>query len=121
MSAGHGASTPLFAGKPFALSVVARVERIVSSIGQATVRTTKSQMAFRHRRGFAYLWPPVFEGRGVEVVLSIALPRHEVSSRFKQVAHPAPHIWMHHMEIRDLGQLDDQVRAWLQEAFDAAA
>lgn len=111
----------LFAGRPFALSVLDRVESIVASIGEATIRTTKSQIAFRHRRGFAYLWPPVFGNRGVEIVLSIALGRHDASPRFKQVAHPAPHVWMHHLEIRDLAELDDQVRAWLREAFDNAS
>jgi hypothetical protein len=111
----------LFAGKRFALIVVNRVESIVASLGEATMRTTKRQVAFRRRRGFAYLWPPVLENRGGEVVLSIALRRHEASPRFKQVAHPAPHVWMHHMEIRDLAQLDDEVRAWLQEAFENAS
>jgi hypothetical protein len=111
----------LFAGQPFALSVVDRVKSIVASIGEATIRTTKSQIAFRRRRGFAYLWPPVFGDRGVEIVLSIALGRHDASPRFKQVAHPAPHVWMHHLEIRDLAQLDDQVIAWLREAFDSAS
>jgi hypothetical protein len=111
----------LFAGQPFALSVVERVQGIVASIGEATIRTTKSQIAFRRRRGFAYLWPPVFGNRGVEIVLSIALGRHDASPRFKEVAHPAPRVWMHHMEIRDLGQLDDEVRAWLREAFENAS
>ena len=111
----------LFAGQAFALSVVDRVESIVASIGEATIRTTKSQIAFRRRRGFAYLWPPVFGNRGVEIVLSIALGRHDASPRFKQVAHPALHVWMHHLEIRDLDQLDDEVRAWLREAFDNAS
>jgi hypothetical protein len=32
-----------------------------------------------------------------------------------------PHVWMHHMEIRDVAQLDDQVKAWLREAFDHAS
>ena len=111
----------LFAGQPFALRVVDRVESIVASIGEATIRPTKSQIAFRRRRGFAYVWPPVFANRGVEIVLSIALGRHDASARFKQVAHPAPRVWMHHMEIRDLAQLDDEVRGWLREAFDGAS
>jgi hypothetical protein len=111
----------LFARSPFALSVVDRVEEIVASIGEATVRTTKTQVAFRRRRGFAYLWPPVFGNRGVEVVLSIALDRHDESPRFKQVAHPAPHVWMHHLEIRDLAEVDDEVTAWLREAFERAS
>jgi hypothetical protein len=111
----------LFAGRPFAFAVVERVRTIVEAIGEATVRTTKSQIAFRRRRGFAWLWPPVFEGRGVEIVLSVALPRLDGSPRFKQVAHPAPRIWMHHLEIRDLAELDDEVTAWLREAFLNAA
>jgi hypothetical protein len=110
----------LFAGRPFALTVVDRVRETIASIGDAALRTTKSQLAFRRRRGFAYLWPPVLGDPGVQVVLSIALGRLDPSPRFKQVAHPAPHIWMHHMEIRDLAQLDDEVRAWLREAYEDA-
>ena len=67
----------LFAGRPFALSVVDSVSRAIAAIGEATMRTTKSQIAFRHGRGFAWLWPPVFENPGVEIVLSIALTRHD--------------------------------------------
>jgi len=111
----------LFAGQPFPVTVVERVQAIVASFGEATTRTTKTQVAFRRRRGFAYLWPPVFESPGVEIVLSIALGRDVASARFKQVAHPAPGVWMHHMEIRDLGQLDDEVTAWLREAFEHAS
>jgi hypothetical protein len=111
----------IFADRPFAVTVVDRVQGIVASIGEATIRATKSQIAFRRRRGFAYLWPPVFGNRGVEIVLSIALGRHDASPRFKQVAQPAPRIWMHHMEIHDLAQLDDEVRAWLREAFENAS
>lgn len=114
-----GRST-LFANQPFALTVVDRVCAIVASIGPATVRDTKRQVSFRRRRGFAYLWPPVFGGRGVAVVLSIALGRHDPSPRFKQVAHPSRRIWMHHMEIRHLGELDDEVTAWLREAYQNA-
>jgi hypothetical protein len=110
----------LFAGRPFALTVVDALARMVESMGQATMLTTKSQIALRRRRSFAYLWPPVLGNHRVEIVLSIALDRHDPSPRFKQVAHPAPHVWMHHMEIRDLAQLDHEVRAWLLEAFEKA-
>jgi hypothetical protein len=111
----------LFGGKPFAVSVVDRVRRMVAGIGESAMRTTKSQIAFRRRRGFAYLWPPVFGNGDVEIVLSFALDRPVDSPRFKQVAHAAPHVWMHHLEIRDLAQLDDEVRAWLREAYEKAA
>lgn len=120
MSAEAGDVEALFRGDPLALAVVGRVREILAAIGEATVRVTKSQLAFRRRRGFAYLWPPVFPSPGVPIVLSIALDRQDGSPRFKQVAHPAPRIWMHHLEIRDLAQLDDEVAAWLREAFELA-
>lgn len=41
------------------------------------------------------------------------------SPRFKQLVHPAPSIWMHHLEIHSLDELDDEVRAWLREAADS--
>ena len=112
-----------FAGHPDALAAYRTVRGMVDSIGPAEVRTTRSQVAFRRRRGFAYLWLP---GRwlanpGAEVVLSIALTRHDDSPRFKEVAHPAPTVWIHHLEIRDLADLDVEVLAWLGEAYEHGA
>ena len=86
------------------------------------MRTTSSQIALRRKHGFAYLWLP---GRnlkkpGAEVVLTIALGRHEPSERFKEVAHPSARHWMHHLELTDLADLDDEVAGWLREAADRA-
>lgn len=88
----------------------------------ATVRTTTSQVAFRNRRGFAYIWNPRRHLRtGVPAVLSIALSRRVESSRFKEVVHPSHGVWMHHLELNTPGGVDAEVAAWLREAFDAAA
>ena len=92
-------------------------------MGGAEVRTTKSQVAFRRRRGFAYLWLP---GRylahpGADVVLSVVLGRHDPSPRWKEVVHPAAAHWMHHLEIHDAAEIDDEVAAWLREAADRAS
>lgn len=80
------------------------------------VRVSKSQVAFRRGRGFAYLWTPAQYLRGptAPVVLSIALMDRIDSPRFKQVVHPGP--WMHHLEIRDPASVDDEVRGWLNLA-----
>jgi hypothetical protein len=112
-----------FAGHPFALAVFQAVRGMLDELGGIRVRTTTSQVAFHRRRGFAYLWLP---GRylarpDAEVVLSIALGRHDRSERFKEVVHPTPKHWMHHLEVRDLSDIDDQVKAWLREAADRAA
>jgi hypothetical protein len=112
-----------FAGHPDSLAVYERVLAMLGTIGPVEIRTTRSQVAFRRRRGFAWLWLP---GRwlarpGAEVVLSIALGRHDDSPRFKEVAHPARDIWTHHLEVRSIGDLDKEVESWLRAAFEHAA
>ena len=111
-----------FSGNPFALAVFENVRAIVDRLGPIEVRVSKSQVAFRLRRGFAYLWIPgqYLRQPTAEVVLSIALGRLEESPRFKEVAHPAPAEWMHHLEIHQLGDLDDEVANWLREAAERA-
>ena len=112
----------LFAGHPFALAVLDRIRVMVASIGETTIRETRTQVVFRRRRGFAYLWLPVGWARrpGVIVVLSIALDREIASPRWKQVAHPARGTWMHHLEVRALADLDAEVEGWLREAYAGA-
>jgi hypothetical protein len=111
-----------FAGRPGALAVFERVRSVLDGLGPVEVRASKSQVAFRRRRGFAYLWLPgrYLSKPAAEVVLSIALGRHDPSGRFKEVAHPAPAEWMHHLELHDAGDVDDEVVGWLREAADRA-
>jgi hypothetical protein len=112
----------LFAAHPTALAVWARVREVVTTLGPVEMRTTKSQVAFRRRRGFAYLWRPAqyLRQAGEEVVLSIALGRHDASPRFKEVVHPTRAHWLHHLVIRDPREIDDEVAAWLREAAERA-
>lgn len=111
-----------FDGHPLGLVAYRRVGEALDAVGPVTVRVTSSQVAFRRRRGFAYLWLP---GRwlrdpAAEVVLSVALDRRDPSGRWKQVAHPSPGVWMHHLELHDAADVDDEVRDRLREACAAA-
>ena len=121
MSSGPTAED-FYAGHPFALAVHDRVLDIVREFAPVEVRVSKSQVALRLRRGFAYLWLPgqYLARPEAEVVLSIALGRHDDSLRWKEVAHPSPKHWIHHLEVRDLADLDDEVVAWLREAAERA-
>jgi hypothetical protein len=111
-----------FAGHPLAAELYRHVRSTLEAFGSFEVRTAKTQVAFRRRRGFAYLWFPVEWARrpGVEVVLSVSLPREDDSPRWKQVAHPSPCIWMHHLELSGVADLDTEARDWLAEAYEAA-
>lgn len=105
-----------------ARAVYEEVHARLQAFGPSSERAGRSQIAFRRARGFAYLWIP---GRYVahpdaEVVLSIALGRHDPSPRFKEVVHPATRHWMHHLELHGPEGIDDEVVGWLREAYDRA-
>lgn len=111
----------LFAGYPDSLRIFEAVKDAIEGIGEASVRASKSQVAFRRRRGFAYVWRPgQYVRSDVPAVLSIALPHDVASQRFKDVVHPTPGRWLAHLELRHPEQVDAEVRAWLAEALDAA-
>jgi hypothetical protein len=105
-------------GHPEAYAVYARVRELLDRAGPYEVRVSKSQVAFRRRRGFAYLWLPgqYLRQPAAEVVLSVVLGRRDDSPRWKEVVQPSPHHWMHHLEVTDLGALDGELEAWLREA-----
>jgi hypothetical protein len=112
----------LFAAEPGALEIFRTVRGMLEALGPVEVRTTRTQVTFRRRRGFAYLWLPVAWAcrPGTLAVLSIALPHEVASPRWKQVAHPARTTWMHHLELHGPADLDAEVAGWLREAFDRA-
>jgi hypothetical protein len=128
-SAGEGASgrtmrpEDLFDGHPTAEVVLRAVLTLAESLGDCQVRTTKSQVALRRRRGSAYLWRPgqYLARPSAEVVLSIVLDRRDDSPRWKEVVHPSPAHWMHHLEVHDPAEIDDEVTAWLREAAEQAS
>ena len=108
----------LFEGVPDGLALYLAVADVVAAVGEAEVRVTKSQITFRRRKGFAYVWRPgQYVKSEVPAVLSIALPRQVASDRFKEVAHPSAEVWMHHLELNDPAEIDDEVRAWLTQAY----
>ena len=111
-----------FAESPFGAQVFEAVSERLDGLGPFEVRVTKTQVAFRRRVGFAYLWRPgqYLAHPGAEVVVSIALGREDESPRWKEVAHPSPRHWMHHLEVHDLADIDDEVTVWLREAYDRA-
>ena len=109
---GHGGSRCIFEA----------LREAVAAIGPAELRVTKSQIAWRHRIAFAWAWmPDVYLGPGhAPLVLTVALRRRDSSPRWKQVVEPVPGRFTHHLELYSPDPIDDEVRAWLAEAWQAA-
>lgn len=117
------ASTPeeVFRGSAEGLQLYLEVLALLEALVPASVQATKSQIAFRNRRGFAYVWHPGRYVRSdVPAVLSIVLPRRIDSGRFKEIVHTSPTLWLHHLELRSAADLDAEVAGWLREAYDHA-
>ena len=117
------ARTPpeFFEGSPDGLRLYETLAAVVTELGPHEVRVSRSQIGFRRRRGFAYVWRPGRYVRSdVPAVLSLALPHEVASPRLKEVAHPAPATWMHHLELDDVSQVDAEVAGWLAAAYGAA-
>ncbi len=112
----------LFDGHPRGLGVLRAVQAIVEGLGGCQTRASRSQVAFRRRRGFAYVWRPgqYLSRTSAEAIISVVLGRRDGSPRWKEVVHPSPAHWMHHLEVRDATEVDDEVAGWLREAADQA-
>jgi hypothetical protein len=117
-----GTPEEFFAGHPDALALYRAVHTAVTGFGAVGVRTTRSQVAFRRRTGFAWLWLPGrwLRASTAEVVLSVALGRPDPSPRWKEVVHPSGRVWMHHLEASGPADVDAEVVGWLREAYDRA-
>ena len=95
----------------------------VDAIGPAEMGVGKSQIAFRRRVAFAWVWIPdrYLRGGHAPLVLSVSLRRRDDSPRWKQIVEPAKGRFMHHLELLAPGDIDNEVRGWLREAWELTA
>lgn len=111
-----------FDDRPEARAIFDVARDAIATLGTAELQVTKSQIAFRHGRGFAWAWTPdrYLRGETAPLVLSISLNRADTSPRWKEVVEVPGNHWMHHLELGDASDIDDEVRRWLREAWDLA-
>ena len=95
----------------------------INLLGPLVFQVSKSQIAARHRRPFAWVWVPAryLRGHVAPLVLSIALRRRDPSPRWKEIVEPATGRFMHHLELYSAGEVDQEVVDWLREAWSDAA
>lgn len=93
------------------------------AFGPAEIRVTKSQVAFRRGRAFAWVWIPgrYLRGRHAPLVLTVSLPRRSRSRRWKEIVEPVRGRFTHHMELRSRADVDDEVRGFLRKAWAVTA
>jgi hypothetical protein len=111
-----------FADAPLGAQVYDALVHVVDDLGPATIRVTKSQVAFRRRTGFCWVWRPGMYLRRphAEVVVSLALDRQDPSVRWKEVTPVGAGRWMHHLEVHAVAEVDAEVAGWVTAAYDLA-
>jgi len=110
----------LFDGYPQSRQLFDVLRGVIEALGGVEMRVTKSQVAFRRQKAFAWAWIPgrTLRGRNLApLVLTLALRRRHPSPRWKQVVEPYPGRFTHHLELHAPGEIDAEVRAWIEEAW----
>lgn len=101
-------------------AVLGQVERL----GDATIRVSKSQIAFRRKKNFALVWAPgqYLKNRSTPpLVLTLSFQSRDPSPRWKEVTEIGARRFTHHLELYGKQQVDEEVFRWLQKAWDEAA
>jgi hypothetical protein len=112
-----------FRGRDDSRRIFDAVRAAVMAFGPAEIRVTKSQVAFRRGRAFAWVWIPgrYLRGRHAPLVLTVSLPRRSRSRRWKEIVEPVRGRFTHHMELRSSADVDDEVRGFLRKAWAVTA
>lgn len=98
--------------------------REVDQLGDATIRVSRSQIAFRRKRNFASVWIPgqYLKSRfTAPLVLTLSFSQRDPSSRWKEIVAIGPKRFTHHLELYRESEIDEEVRRWLRTAWESAA
>ena len=112
-----------FADSALGLEAYRRVQALLDDLGPCDLRVARTQVGWARRRGFAFLWLP---GRwlrrpAAEVVLTISTDHAIDSPRWKEVVEVRPGLFTPSpRSCTSADDVDDEVGAWLAEAYRAA-
>ncbi len=115
-------SDEFLAGNAEAKALFEVVSQAILATGEASMHVSKSQIAFRRVRGFAWVWMPgmYLKRKVAPLVLTLALSERNASPRWKQVVESAPGRFVHHLELFSAADVDGEVRNWIRLAWLAA-
>jgi hypothetical protein len=98
-------------------------QAISAYLGEAaTMRASRTQVTWARRRGFASLWSPQrWQGpSAAPVVLTLAFTQRHASPRWKELFEVRPGLVNHHLEVYRLADVDAEVFAWIDLAWEQA-
>ena len=100
-------------------------ERLLSELEGVAIQPQKSQITLKNRRVFgAVSFLPARKAKARPapyITITLGLNRREGSPRVDQASDPYPGWWTHHLVIGSPEEIDDELMAWVKEAYDFAA
>jgi len=104
---------PHFAGcDPNVRLAFERIVGLIRELGPVTVLPEKTRIAFQVRMSFAAVLP-----RKRRLDGHVVLARRCEHPRFTKIEYVSPRNLVHHFRISGPADVDDEVRAWLVEAY----
>lgn len=115
-----------FNQKPEAIPLYEAFEsRLLSELEGVVIQPQKSQITLKNRRVFgAVSFLPARKARNRPnpyITITLGLNRREPSLRIDQASEPYPGRWTHHIVIGSTEEIDDELMAWVKEAYGFAA
>ena len=115
-----------FNGHPEALPLYrAFEERLLAELEGVIIQPQKSQITLKNRRVFgavSFLAARKAKDRpNPYITVTLGLNRRLDSLRVDKASEPYPGRWTHHLVIGATDEIDDELMAWVREAYDFAA
>ena len=99
--------------------------RLLAELDGVVIQPQKSQITLKNRRVFgAVSFLPARRAKDRPdpyLTITLGLNRREGSPRVDQASEPYPGRWTHHLVIGSVEEIDDELMAWVKEAYDFAA
>lgn len=107
----------LLAGNPVFKKIYIKIEKIIKTLPGAQAKPCKTYVPFYHRLQFARVKP----GGRSHLELYLALGSKKLTKGRLVPVKPSAARMTHVLQLNVPDEVDDKVRAWLKQAYDAAA
>lgn len=117
---------PFFTGYDLSRDLFETILRYADTLGPVQLQISKTQIALRRGKAFAWVWiPAMHTGRRspklAPLVLTLSFDQPHGSPRWKEIVQVSAHRFTHHLEVWRAEDIDAEVRGWLRDAWERAA
>lgn len=99
---------------PQVIELYRRFEAVVVSLGEVSITPAMTRIGFQARMIFAAVTPKSSRLDG-----HVVLRRKLENPRFTKVESPAPNCFVHHFSLSSAEEIDEELKSWLKEAYEA--